>query len=221
MPQLRSKRALPATFLALAVVLGGCTQMAPSSSRLLAGDGAQASCPAGAGLRQEFQAEVDPADPNQRLLSGALRRLVNGERCRRGLAPLGLSQPAVRAAAGQAGTMARYNMMSHTSPLPGRETLERRLAAEQIARYRLAAENIARSAAASLGQREGVCLGRSATPDATYAELAEGLFGMWIQSEKHRRNILEPRFRAVGSGIAVNPEKYSCGEVTAAMVFLG
>ena len=222
-------RALPVVLLAASMVLGGCFVPVPipMPTNIPAGRDSsmtfsEATCPADPALGQEFQEQINPAAPNQRLLTEAFRRVVNHERCRRGLAPLALSQAAVQAATGQARTMAKHDFMGHHSPVRGRETLERRLAAEQIAGYRLAAENVARSAASILSPREDLCLGPSAAaPDATYAELARGLFQMWISSEGHRENILEPRFRALGSGMAVNPGKYQCGEVAAAMVFVG
>ena len=215
---------LPMIVAGAAMLLGGCVVPVPGtlssgerSGSMLASD---ASCPAGSGLGARFEQPVDPARIDAGLLTEALRQLVNDARCQRGATPLALSPAAVQAADGHARSMAKYNFMSHTSPVAGRETLPQRIKAHS-GRFGYAAENVARAATTML-DADG-CLGPAAAGVGmpTYAGLARGLFGMWIGSSKHSANMLNPTYRQVGAGIAVNPQKYRCGEVAAAMVFIG
>ena len=216
-----------ARFLIVLAVAGatGCVIPVPSpdvpTSRERSMIVSAASCQAVTAPASKFDAQVNPAEPNQRLMSQAFQRVVNRERCRQGLEPLGRSPAAIQAAAGHARTMATYDFMGHDSPIIGRETLERRLDAEGIGSFRFAAENVARSAASALSPRDDICLDRVAAANATYAHLAEGLYNMWIASSSHRTSVLQPRADALGAGVAVNPRKYQCGEVAAAMVLVG
>lgn len=219
-------RVVPLVLAGAAMLLSGCVVPIPASSlpaqrqsSMLASD---ATCPAETALGAAFEQPIDPNRLNQKLLSEALRDLVNAERCSRGAAPIGLSIPAIDAAAGHAGSMARLDFISHTSPVGGRETLERRLRAAS-ANYRLAGENVARAPASSLSKLSGGCLASvtGGVPAPSYADVAKGLFAMWNNSKVHRDNILHPSFSAFGAGIGVNPGKYNCGEIASAMVFVG
>ena len=176
------------------------------------------SCSETAKLDPKFDQPVEPAQPNQQLIAEALQQLVNAERCRQGAVPLALSDAGIRAASGHAHTMAERNFMGHTSPVAGHETFQRRLGAANIS-YRWAAENVARSAASALSRRGDGCL--RGGPPLSHGDVAEGLFAMWMGSSAHRANILGPNYRAFGAGIGVNPEKYNCGEITSATVFMG
>ena len=212
---------LPLILAGAAMLLAGCVVPVPqgagySGSRLAS----DASCPTTTGLGARFQQPVDPAAVDAGLLSEALRQLVNEARCERGATPLALSPSAVQAAQRHAGSMARLNFMGHTSPEAGRETLQQRIRAEQ-GQFGYAAENVARAATTML-DADG-CLGPGAAGASapTYGDLAHGLFRMWIGSQGHSANILNPDYRQVGAGIGVNPQKYRCGEIAAAMVFIG
>lgn len=215
---------LPMIVAGAALLLGGCVVPVPvtlpsgeRSGSMLASD---ASCPAGSGLGARFDQPVDPAQVDPGLLTEALRHLVNDARCQRGATPLALSPAAVQAAHGHARSMAKYNFMSHTSPIEGRETLPQRIKAESGS-FGYAAENVARAATTMLDANG--CLGPAAAGAGmpTYGGLARGLFNMWIGSSKHSANMLNPTYRQVGAGIGVNPQKYRCGEIAAAMVFIG
>ena len=215
-----AKLRLPLIAAGAAVLLGGCVvpggMTGGGESSRLASD---ASCPSGAPLGARFEQPVDPNAVDAGLLTEALRQLVNEARCARGATPLALSPAAMQAAQGHARSMAKYNFIGHGSPVSGRETLQQRIRAEN-GRFGYAAENVARAATTML-DADG-CLGVTAggaTP--TYADLARGLFDMWIVSSKHSANMLNPNYRQVGAGIGVNPQKYRCGEVAAAMVFIG
>ena len=209
---------------AAATLLGACVAPVPlsvaerHSSMAATTATVGVSCPEAAERDPKFDRPIEPAHPDQQLLAEALQQLVNAERCRQGAAPLALLDAGIRAASEHARTMAELDFMAHTSPVAGRETLQRRLDAEDIS-YRWAAENVARSAASSLSNRGEGCL-RGGAP-LSHGDVAEGLFAMWMGSSGHRSNILGPNFRAFGAGIGVNPGKYSCGEITSATVFTG
>ena len=195
-----AKLRLPLIAASAAVLLGGCVvpggMTGGGESSRLASD---ASCPSDAALGARFEQPVDPAAVDAGLLTEALRQLVNQARCERGATPLALSPAAVQAAQG--------------------ETLQQRIRAEN-GRFGYAAENVARAATTML-DADG-CLGTTAAgASPTYADLARGLFDMWIVSSKHSDNMLNPNYRQVGAGIGVNPQKYRCGEIAAAMVFIG
>ena len=216
-----NKFRLPAILVSAAMLLGGCvvpvpTGMTERSGSMLASN---ASCPADASLGPRYEQPVDPAAVNPQLLSEALRQLVNDARCQRGAPPLALSSAALQAAHGHARTMAGYDFMGHNSPVRGRETLPQRLKAE-AGQFGYAAENVARAATTMLDADGCLAPAAGATPP-TYADLARGLFTMWIGSQRHSANILNPNYRQVGAGIGLNPRKYRCGEIAAAMVFIG
>lgn len=102
-------------------------------------------------------------------------KLTNAERARVGAAPLKVNSKLMIAARKHSDAMARSNELTHT--LNGKGPADRVLAAGY--RYSMVAENIA------YNQR---------TPKAAVKS--------WMGSEGHRANILNPKFREIGVGIA-------------------
>lgn len=103
---------------------------------------------------------------------------LNAERKARGLAPLKLSAKLDRAAEGHACDNARRRSISHESSDGGTLTTRLRKAGYK---YRAAAENTGRG---------------FGTPQRAVA--------WWMNSPKHRTNILYPKMREVGIGIAMS-----------------
>jgi uncharacterized protein YkwD len=116
-------------------------------------------------------------------LRAATLCLMNAERGQRGLAQL-RGQPALdRVAQSYARQMVRRRFFDHTSP--GGSTMMSRIRATHYLRD---------VASWSLGENLAWGSGALATPRATVRA--------WMQSPDHRANLLDPRFRDVGIGVA-------------------
>ncbi|MCC5999635.1 MAG: CAP domain-containing protein [Pararhodobacter sp.] len=110
-------------------------------------------------------------------LREAVRHLANAERSQAGLAPLSASRRITLAAQGHACSIARRDTVTHRGALGG----GLRIRLLRVG-YTLAAAN------------ENLAMGLD-TPGAAVAG--------WMGSPGHRRNILAPDMRDVGTGIAV------------------
>ncbi|HSD79313.1 MAG TPA: CAP domain-containing protein [Solirubrobacteraceae bacterium] len=109
--------------------------------------------------------------------------LLNAERARRGLAPLAPRRPLATAARRHARAMVAGRFFDHTSP--GGSTMESRV---RRCGYLRGASGW------SLGEDIAWGAGGRATPRAIVAA--------WMRSPPHRANILNPRFRDAGIGVA-------------------
>lgn len=107
----------------------------------------------------------------------ALRQLVNAERSRAGLAPLRASRRITLAAQGHACSISRRDDVTHRGALGG----GLRIRLLRVG-YNLAAAN------------ENLAMGLD-TPGAAVAG--------WMDSARHRNNILSPEMRDFGAGIVV------------------
>lgn len=110
--------------------------------------------------------------------------LLNRERAARGLAPLREDRRLARAARGHAGDMVKRTYFDHDT-LGGRSF---------VARIRRAGY-VPRAGRWQVGENIAWGAGRRATPRA--------IVRAWMRSPAHKDNILWPRFRDVGLGIAV------------------
>jgi uncharacterized protein YkwD len=110
-------------------------------------------------------------------------QLTNGKRRKRGLKPLIINMQLVCLARKQSANMARNNQLSHTV---NGKTLAHRIEKSRYP-YRYIGENVARS--------------KRSPPH---------VIKMWMKSQGHRVNILNPNFREIGIGIikAKNGDKY-------------
>ncbi|MCT7377023.1 CAP domain-containing protein [Chelativorans salis] len=109
--------------------------------------------------------------------------LVNEERAREGLPSLRMSAPLNAAAQAHAEDMARRNFYAHRSP--ERRGVGDRYRASGGGLWNIIAENITRCIACR-------------SPAEQLHEFHAG----WMRSSGHRRNILDPRVRSFGFGIA-------------------
>jgi uncharacterized protein YkwD len=127
-------------------------------------------------------------------LRAATLCLMNAERGQRGLAQL-RGQPLLdRVAQSYARQMVRQRFFDHTSP--GGSTMMSRIRGTHYLRD---------VASWSVGENLAWGSGTLATPRATVRA--------WMQSPDHRANLLDPRFREVGIGIAAGaPEALDAGE---------
>lgn len=112
-------------------------------------------------------------------------RLTNVERLRAGLPPVAFEARLAEAARRHSEEMAAEGYFSHDSPTPGYTSLTDRIGKAGITRFERASENIA------MGTFEP-------------REAASKLVEMWMNSEGHRKNILDPEVRLLGVGTATN-----------------
>lgn len=186
------------------------------------------ACPVGA-LPRAFQGTLPRNGTHNRdLIAEAILVETNRARCAKGLRPLINNAPLQQAAGLHSQDMARLNFFSHTSPVPGRETLAARVTQVGF-RFQSAAENIidARYMAYESGRRYQVidpvrCAfayadGQSIPPH-TYASMARELVTRWMASNGHRENILNPAMRQHGFALAPNRDTNLCGGVYATQV---
>lgn len=110
--------------------------------------------------------------------------LLNRHRAQRKLPPLRPNPRLQRAARGHSRDMVRRGYFSHESP-NGRSILDR----ARAVRY------VPRSGSWALGENIGWGTGALGQPAA--------LVRAWMRSPSHRSNILNPRFREIGIGIAI------------------
>jgi uncharacterized protein YkwD len=128
-------------------------------------------------------ADASPATLGQAAARRATLCLLNGERAAQGLAPLSPDRRLAHAAQGHAGDMVAHHYFAHVSRSGASVT--DRVAATGWTRSRthyVVGENI--------GWGNDVL----ATPRA----MVRG----WMHSPEHRANILEPRYRVIGIGVA-------------------
>jgi uncharacterized protein YkwD len=115
--------------------------------------------------------------------SKAILCLLNKERTRRGLPPLRTDPRLAKAARGHSKDMVQRRFFEHTAP--GDVTFVERI---QRQRYTAGARNW------TVGENLAWGTGTLATP----RKIVRG----WMNSPGHRANILSPRFREIGIGIA-------------------
>jgi uncharacterized protein YkwD len=128
-------------------------------------------------------ADALPGQVSQARLRAATLCLMNAERGTRGLARLQAEPALARAAGSYARLMVRERFFDHTSP--GGSTMMSRIHASRYL-------HDVRSW--SVGENLAWGTGPLATPRATVRA--------WMRSADHRANLLDPRFRDVGIGIA-------------------
>jgi uncharacterized protein YkwD len=129
-------------------------------------------------------AGITPSKANTGQVRDATLCLLNQERTSRGLAPLKSNRLLLKVARRYSQLMVAERFFAHVSP--GGSTLVKRV--RKGTRYLRGAHSWA------LGENIAWGSGRFATPANTVRA--------WMISPGHRRNILTPRFRHIGIGIA-------------------
>lgn len=198
----------------LAALLIGALMLSPATAEAgcsrAAVSGAEARLPAGR--------------INQSLLDAAILSEVNYERCRKGLSALKPEPRLTKTAAGHSKWMARAAKLSHR----GSNTLSQRLKRSGV-KFRTGAENIAMMHYYQIDRvvflTKGTCqftnqAGR-ALPPHSYASLARAAVGYWMNSSKHRDNILNRRAKFMGSGAGFDGRAQYCGTVYLTQNFIG
>ncbi len=141
-------------------------------------------------------------------LEKKIHALLNRERVKHGLAALSLDADLQGIARRHSQDMARRNYFSHDDP-EGRSFSDRYRAAGFVCRVRTGsafctgAENISQFYSDSILLHEGgVTVLDSSAEDA----VAESVVRGWMNSRRHRENILAPYFRRQGIGIALSDD---------------
>ncbi len=126
-----------------------------------------------------------PAPDNSATLRSATLCLVNEQRAKRGLAQLTANSQLGKAAQRYSQAMVRESFFDHVSP--GGSTL--------LSRVRRGTAYLRGARSYALGENIAWGSGDYATPKET----VEG----WMESQGHRDNILNRRYRHIGVGIAI------------------
>jgi uncharacterized protein YkwD len=138
-------------------------------------------------------ADALPGQVAQARLRGATLCLMNAERAARGLGRLRANAALSRAAGAYARQMVRRHFFDHRSP--GGSTMMSRIRSTAYVRG---------AALLTVGENLAWGAGSRATPRA--------IVSAWMHSPAHRANLLYPRFRDVGVGVAVGaPDPLGAG----------
>lgn len=166
----------------------------------------------------QVQALIDPRQIDYPLLQAAVFYATNAARTGEGLAPFLHSQSLEDAAAAHSQAMTQHGFFSHTSVIPGLESMKARLIAVGIPDGYMA-ENIAQFSGLNYEPGKAVY-----TPDVnggffsyeyqgtplkprSYAGAARHVLQQWMDSPGHRRNILNPQLKYLGAGLSAFEKK--------------
>ena len=133
---------------------------------------------------------IDPAKVDYPLLNAAIFYRTNQERVRHGIVEFHHSSALENAASGHSKDMFTHDFFSHTSPVPGKESMGKRLAQEGVP-IGVWAENI------YYMMNDGL----------TYWSAADRMVSGWMKSQGHRENILERSVFYLGCGTWVTPDR--------------
>lgn len=156
---------------------------------------------------------IDMSQIDYPLLHAAVFHETNRVRRRHGLPEFRHSEALERAGKAHSDDMVRLDFFDHTSPVKGKRSLADRLAAVGITHCAMA-ENIAETFGlayepgkpvyppAQNGGYFSYTVGGEPIPPHTYRSLAQAVVKQWLESEGHRKNILNPNLLFLGVGAA-------------------
>lgn len=175
-----------------------------------------AACKAPKYTRAEKQI-INPARIKQSLVSSAITKASNYQRCKAGKSKLRHDKKLQSVASTRAKAMSKQRKLSHLA----KGSLKRDIRRSGV-RTKVFAENIAE--AGRLRQQGRLAFAVDVTscqfrygdkqpiPVMTYASLAENVVGRWVQSKDHRYNLMYHKIRSIGSGAAYGTRKgHLCG----------
>lgn len=184
-----------------------------------------------AGLPSAAAGVVPTRNPDQALFSRAVLVEINYERCRAGLSPLQLASGLTDVAGNHAVWMARRSSLSHRSTVRGETSVQERVLASGL-NARRGSENIGNLPRYQFGTSRKIFVksmsrcdftttsGRKISPHS-YASLASEIVGMWMESSKHRRNVLDQSVSAVGTAVGFDTKASYCGQFYLSQNFAG
>ena len=140
-----------------------------------------------------------------KLLNAAIHFETNVQRDSNGVRMLKHSIGLERSASGHAEAMVKFNFFSHSSPLPRRTKLVDRLKQVGIENV-YAAENIAITLVIDQKKNKPEHSDRQARKPYevhSYISLATSIVKQWMNSPRHEKNILNPKYQYLGNGAAL------------------
>lgn len=140
--------------------------------------------PGGVPVRTEPPAPAAPGDASVSEVARGVIAAVNGARHARGAGPLTEDAALDRAAREHSQELAARRTLDHQSTSPARQTMTMRIEAAG-ATWTRAAENLA-------------------SMTARPADVPAGTVRMWLESDGHRANMLEPDYTHTGVGVAMD-----------------
>lgn len=166
----------------------------------------------------QVQQPLKPQAIDYKLLHAAVFYATNRARQQHDRQPFKHSPALEMAATGHSQAMTQHNFFSHTSVVPGMESMSQRLNKAGIpAGY--TAENIAQFSGLNYTAGKAVYTPAtnggyfSYTPKGTplrprtYAEVGETVVQQWMDSPGHRQNILNPALNYLGVGLSAFEKK--------------
>ncbi|MDA5095380.1 CAP domain-containing protein [Aliiroseovarius sp. KMU-50] len=163
---------------------------------------------------------------NVSLLNAAILSEVNYVRCKHGRAPLKAAKGMTKQADAHSKWMARAQRLTHK----GRSTLTGRLKGSGV-RFRTGAENIG---VFHVYRIDGVMtrdidirscriayMDGSTVPRHSYASLAKMAVNYFMDSPKHRKNLLHRGVGLVGNGSGIDLKAKRCGKIYMTQIFAG
>lgn len=164
------------------------------------------------------------------LLNQAILLEVNYTRCRAGLPALKSEIRLTSAAKKHSTWMARNSHLSHRSNMSGQSTPRDRMKRTGL-QFKTGSENISRMAFFQLADQPffvkdaGKCVfadgkGRQISQHS-YATLARAAVKLWVESPKHRVNLMDRRMRVTSTAAAVDTKAQHCGKIYLTQNFLG
>jgi len=189
---------------------------------------ATGSCPSAGALGPQFDAVLPTNSIDPALFDAAVLHFTNVRRCANGIAPVS-GDPALRqTAAAHSNDMATLDFFSHTSPVPGRNSLPDRLKGAGI-NFLDASENIALRSRLQLISGRSFTVKNRATCDFaydgqtiqphTYRTMAQDFVQAWEASPGHRANLFSPVYKRLGTGGSFKPNPRNCGDIVATQNF--
>lgn len=207
---------------------GGTAPTPAYTAQFSSGTAASASCPSSASLGAQYNALIPVSSVEASKFDAAVLHYTNMRRCEAGVAPLGADPALRRAARLHSEDMAKLNFFSHTSPVPGRQQLPDRLKGGGIS-FLDAAENIAQRSRLQMISGRSFEVRDRATCDFayggqkvqshSYSSLAQAFVQGWMDSPGHRKNLLDPRYKRLGSGGSFKANERNCGDIVATQNF--
>lgn len=146
------------------------------------------------------------------LLQAAVFYATNRQRVANSRQPFAHSEALERAAGEHSQAMTARRFFSHHSPVPGRRTMQARLALVGV-RDTYTGENIAQSFAVEYVAGTRI-RSDAVLPHHTYLGAARAVVDQWMGSPGHRANILRSRFTHLGVGASFLPGSFPTFNMT-------
>lgn len=189
---------------------------------------ASGNCPSTSTLGPQFDKVLPANSIDVTLFDAAVLHFTNVRRCANGVPPMAGDPSLRQTAAVHSNDMASLGFFSHSSPVPGRNTLPDRLKGAGI-NFLDAAENIALRSRLQLISGRSFTVKNRATCDFaydgqtiqphTYRTMAQDFVQAWEDSPGHRANLFNPVYKRLGTGASFQPNARNCGDIVATQNF--